>query len=115
MAPLGTALEAPMAPLAPLAPLGAWVTCRVQYLNDTDPFAYAASYPEPPRPPLHCFNTVQPLAEQLAAVHRLLDAPQRVSVMGGGGGDAHFFTSPEQETSIIRNAAAAAAAAVRRR
>ena len=74
----------PLGSLPPLAPplgppLGPWVTCRVQYLNDTDPFAYASSFPEPARPPLHCFSTVLPLAEQLAAVHRLLRAPHRVS------------------------------------
>lgn len=75
--PLGPPLGPP---LAPGGALGAWVTCRVQYLNDTDPFAYASSFPEPARPPLHCFSTVLPLAEQLAAVHRLLRAPQRVSL-----------------------------------
>lgn len=76
--PLAASLAPPLAPVLG-GPLGPWVTCRVQYLNDTDPFAYASSFPEPARPPLHCFSTVLPLAEQLAAVHRLLRAPQRVS------------------------------------
>lgn len=55
------------------------LTCRVQYLNDVDPFAYASSYPEPPRPPVHTFSATLPLINQLAAVHRLLRAPHRVS------------------------------------
>ncbi|KAF7418526.1 FH1/FH2 domain-containing protein 3 isoform X3 [Vespula maculifrons] len=53
------------------------LTCRVQYLNDVDPFAYASSYPEPPRPPVHTFSATLPLINQLAAVHRLLRAPHR--------------------------------------
>lgn len=55
------------------------LTCRVQYLNDTDTFAYTSSFPEPSRPPVHTFNTTLPLINQLAAVHRLLKAPHRVS------------------------------------
>ncbi|KAK2587058.1 hypothetical protein KPH14_011009 [Odynerus spinipes] len=54
------------------------LTCRVQYLNDVDPFAYASSYPEPPRPPVHTFSATLPLINQLAAVHRLLRAPHRL-------------------------------------
>ncbi|XP_015185347.1 PREDICTED: FH1/FH2 domain-containing protein 3 isoform X1 [Polistes dominula] len=54
------------------------LTCRVQYLNDVDPFAYASSYPEPPRPPVHTFSVTLPLINQLAAVHRLLRAPHRL-------------------------------------
>ena len=55
------------------------LTCRVQYLNDTDPFAYTNNFPEPPRPPVHTFSATLPLINQLAAVHRLLRAPHRVS------------------------------------
>ncbi|KZC14194.1 FH1/FH2 domain-containing protein 3, partial [Dufourea novaeangliae] len=51
----------------------------IPYLNDVDPFAYASSYPEPPRPPVHTFSATLPLINQLAAVHRLLRAPHRVS------------------------------------
>ncbi|XP_051169881.1 FH1/FH2 domain-containing protein 3 isoform X7 [Leptopilina boulardi] len=54
------------------------LTCRVQYLNDVDPFAYASSYPEPARPPVHTFSATLPLINQLAAVHRLLRAPHRL-------------------------------------
>lgn len=56
------------------------VTYRVQYLNDVDPFEYITNFPEPPRPPIHTFNKNLPLINQIAAVHRLLGAPHRVSV-----------------------------------
>lgn len=55
------------------------LTCRVQYLNDIDPFAYTTNFPEPPRPPLHTFSVTLPLINQLAAIHRLLRSPHRVS------------------------------------
>lgn len=55
------------------------LTCRVQYLNDIDPFAYTTNFPEPPRPPVHTFSATLPLINQLAAVHKLLRAPHRVS------------------------------------
>ena len=56
-----------------------WFTCRVQFVNDTDPLAYSnTSFPEPTRPPFHCFNANIPLAIQLPAVHRLLGAPHQV-------------------------------------
>ncbi|XP_063244815.1 FH1/FH2 domain-containing protein 3 isoform X2 [Bacillus rossius redtenbacheri] len=56
----------------------AGLTCRVQYLNDTDPFAYTTNFPEPARPPVHTFSLSLPLINQLAAVHRLLRAPHRL-------------------------------------
>ena len=57
-----------------------WFTCRVQYVNDLDPLAYSnASFPEPTRPPFHTFSAHIPLADQLAAVHRLLHAPHQVT------------------------------------
>lgn len=52
--------------------------CRVQYLNDLDPFM-EYNVREPPRPLYHTFNTTLPLSYQIAAVHRLLQAPHRVS------------------------------------
>jgi hypothetical protein len=56
-----------------------WFTCRVQFVNDTDPLTYSnTSFPEPPRPPFHCFNANIPLVNQLPAVHRLLGAPHQV-------------------------------------
>lgn len=54
------------------------LTCRVQYLNDIDPFAYTSNFPEPTRPPVHTFSCTLPLINQIAAVHRLLKAPHRV-------------------------------------
>ena len=55
-----------------------WLTCRVQYLDDTDPFS-SSNFPEPSRPPSYTFNVGLPLCEQLAGVHRLLKAPHKVS------------------------------------
>ena len=54
-----------------------WLTCRVQYLDDTDPFS-PSNFPEPTRPPSYTFNVHLPLCEQLAGVHRLLKAPHKV-------------------------------------
>lgn len=53
--------------------------CRVQYLNDSDPFM-EYNVREPPRLLYHTFNTTIPLSYQIAAVHRLLQAPHRVSL-----------------------------------
>lgn len=52
--------------------------CRVQYLNDIDPFnEYNVRLPT--RPLYHTFNSSIPLSYQIAGVHRLLQAPHRVS------------------------------------
>ncbi|RVE47409.1 hypothetical protein evm_007919 [Chilo suppressalis] len=51
--------------------------CRVQYLNDLDPFS-EYNVREPSRPLYHTFNTTIPLSYQIAAVHRLLQAPHRL-------------------------------------
>ncbi|XP_028983824.1 FH1/FH2 domain-containing protein 3 isoform X4 [Betta splendens] len=50
--------------------------CRVQYLDDTDPFN-STNFPEPTRPPLYTFREDIPLINQIAGVHRLLKAPQK--------------------------------------
>ncbi|RMC15809.1 hypothetical protein DUI87_08013 [Hirundo rustica rustica] len=55
----------------------ATLVCRVQLLDDTDPFN-STNFPEPTRPPLYTFREDIPLATQLAGVHRLLRAPQKV-------------------------------------
>lgn len=56
------------------------LTCRVQYVDDTDPFEYSANVPEPQRsPPVHSFSLTLPLINQIAGVHRALRAPHRVS------------------------------------
>ncbi|RWS14570.1 hypothetical protein B4U79_05882 [Dinothrombium tinctorium] len=54
------------------------LTCRVQYLNDIDPFSASTNFPEPPRPPSYTFNVNIPLINQIAGVHRLLKAPHRL-------------------------------------
>lgn len=54
------------------------LTCKVQYMNDIDPFRACTKFPEPTRPPLFTFNVNIPLIKQIAAVHRLLKAPHRV-------------------------------------
>lgn len=51
--------------------------CRVQFLDDTDPFN-STNFPEPTRPPLFTFREDIQLINQLAGVHRLLKAPQKV-------------------------------------
>uniref|UniRef100_A0A8C3SCE1 Formin homology 2 domain containing 1 n=1 Tax=Chelydra serpentina TaxID=8475 RepID=A0A8C3SCE1_CHESE len=48
--------------------------CRVQYLDDSDPFS-CASFPEPRRAPAHPLLEALPLGAQLPALHRLLGAP----------------------------------------
>uniref|UniRef100_G3NZ26 Formin homology 2 domain containing 3b n=1 Tax=Gasterosteus aculeatus aculeatus TaxID=481459 RepID=G3NZ26_GASAC len=61
---------------------GEWgVSCLsevvVQFLDDTDPFN-STNFPEPTRPPLYTFREDIPLINQIAGVHRLLKAPQKV-------------------------------------
>lgn len=50
--------------------------CRVQLLDDTDPFN-STNFPEPTRPPLYTFREDIPLINQISGVHRLLKAPQK--------------------------------------
>ncbi|XP_039972700.1 FH1/FH2 domain-containing protein 3 isoform X2 [Xiphias gladius] len=50
--------------------------CRVQFLDDTDPFN-STNFPEPTRPPLFTFREDIPLINQIAGVHRLLKSPQK--------------------------------------
>uniref|UniRef100_A0A8D0HAV1 FHOD1 N-terminal GTPase-binding domain-containing protein n=1 Tax=Sphenodon punctatus TaxID=8508 RepID=A0A8D0HAV1_SPHPU len=59
----------------------ATLLCRVQFLDDTDPFN-STNFPEPTRPPLYTFREDIPLATQLPGVHRLLRAPHKV--LGSG-------------------------------
>lgn len=56
----------------------ATITCRVQYLEDSDPFV-CSNFPEPRRPPPYDLNEHLPLNEQIAGVHKLLEAPLKVS------------------------------------
>ncbi|KAK1788982.1 hypothetical protein P4O66_015875 [Electrophorus voltai] len=50
--------------------------CRVQFLDDTDPFN-STNFPEPTRPPHYTFREDIPLINQIAGVHRLLHAPHK--------------------------------------
>ncbi|CAN2389333.1 formin homology 2 domain containing 1 [Pristimantis euphronides] len=53
------------------------IPCRVQYLDDVDPFV-CTNFPEPRRPPVHNFPETAPLIEQLPALHKLLEAPLKL-------------------------------------
>ena len=53
------------------------VTVRVQYLEDTDPFA-CANFPEPRRAPTCSLDGALPLGAQIPALHHLLGAPLKV-------------------------------------
>ncbi|XP_041104365.1 FH1/FH2 domain-containing protein 3-like isoform X4 [Polyodon spathula] len=55
----------------------ATLVCRVQFLDDTDPFN-STNFPEPTRPPLYTFREDIPLVNQIAGVHRLLKAPHKL-------------------------------------
>lgn len=55
----------------------ATLACRVQFLDDTDPFN-STNFPEPSRPPLFTFREDLALGTQLAGVHRLLKAPHKL-------------------------------------
>ncbi|XP_072139530.1 FH1/FH2 domain-containing protein 3 isoform X17 [Mobula birostris] len=55
----------------------ATLVCRVQFLDDTDPFN-STNFPEPTRPPLYTFRQDISLINQIAGVHRLLQAPHKL-------------------------------------
>ncbi|XP_030649979.1 FH1/FH2 domain-containing protein 1 [Chanos chanos] len=55
----------------------ATITCRVQYLEDADPFV-CTNFPEPRRPPPYDFNENLAINEQIAGVHKLLEAPLKL-------------------------------------
>ncbi|XP_068267746.1 FH1/FH2 domain-containing protein 1 isoform X2 [Nyctibius grandis] len=50
------------------------VPCRLQYLEDADPFG-CGSFPEPRRAPVYAVEEALALGAQLPALHRLLGAP----------------------------------------
>ncbi|CAF1419947.1 unnamed protein product, partial [Adineta steineri] len=52
--------------------------CRVQYLDDTDPFS-SVNLPEPARPPSFTFLTSTILSNQLSSIHKVLNAPHKVA------------------------------------
>uniref|UniRef100_A0A3B4WH92 FHOD1 N-terminal GTPase-binding domain-containing protein n=1 Tax=Seriola lalandi dorsalis TaxID=1841481 RepID=A0A3B4WH92_SERLL len=53
------------------------ITCRLQYLEDSDPFI-CTNFPEPRRPPTLNVEENLPLSEQIAGIHKLLEAPLKV-------------------------------------
>lgn len=53
------------------------IVCRVQYLDDSDPFI-CTNFPEPRRPPTIPLEENVPLSEQVAGIHKLLEAPLKV-------------------------------------
>ena len=53
------------------------IVCRVQYLEDSDPFI-CTNFPEPRRPPTVDLEQNLPLSEQIAGIHKLLEAPLKV-------------------------------------
>lgn len=54
------------------------LNCRIQYVNDSDPFATTScSHLEPNRPIMYNFLLHQPIGEQLPEVIRILHAPHK--------------------------------------
>eukprot|EP00066_Takifugu_rubripes_P028733 XP_011617999.1 PREDICTED: FH1/FH2 domain-containing protein 1-like [Takifugu rubripes] len=53
------------------------IVCRVQYLDDSDPFI-CTNFPEPRRPPTIPLEENVPLSEQVAGIHKLLEAPLKL-------------------------------------
>lgn len=53
------------------------IVCRVQYLEDSDPFI-CTNFPEPRRPPTVTLEENAALSEQIAGIHKLLEAPLKV-------------------------------------
>ncbi|XP_017290368.1 FH1/FH2 domain-containing protein 1 isoform X2 [Kryptolebias marmoratus] len=53
------------------------ITCRVQYLEDSDPFI-CTNFPEPRRPPTVNVEEDLLLSEQISGIHKLLDAPLKL-------------------------------------
>ncbi|CAB3995872.1 FH1 FH2 domain-containing 3 isoform X3 [Paramuricea clavata] len=52
-------------------------TCKVQYLDDTDPFA-STNFPEPTRPPSWTLLLNIPLCEQITFLYKLLKPPHNL-------------------------------------
>ncbi|XP_076003063.1 FH1/FH2 domain-containing protein 1 isoform X2 [Genypterus blacodes] len=53
------------------------ITCRFQYLEDSDPFI-CTNFPEPRRPPTLSLEENLPISEQIAGIHKLLEAPLKL-------------------------------------
>lgn len=58
------------------------LNCRIQYVDDSDPFATTScSHLEPSRPVMYNFSLNQPIGEQLPEVIRSLRAPHKVATL----------------------------------
>ncbi|XP_074513039.1 FH1/FH2 domain-containing protein 3-like [Sebastes fasciatus] len=53
------------------------ILCRVQFLEDQDPFI-CTNFPEPRRPPPVSVEEDRPLSEQISGIHKLLQAPLKL-------------------------------------
>ncbi|NP_001382058.1 FH1/FH2 domain-containing protein 1 [Rattus norvegicus] len=70
------------------------VTVRVQYLEDTDPFA-CANFPEPRRAPTCSLDGALPLSAQIPALHRLLGAPLKLEDCALQVSPSGYYLDPE--------------------
>ncbi|XP_042636793.1 FH1/FH2 domain-containing protein 1 [Orycteropus afer afer] len=70
------------------------VTVRVQYLEDTDPFA-CANFPEPRRAPTCSLDGALPLGGQIPALHRLLGAPLKLEDCALQVSPSGYYLDPE--------------------
>ncbi|XP_042087700.1 FH1/FH2 domain-containing protein 1 isoform X4 [Ovis aries] len=70
------------------------VTVRVQYLEDTDPFA-CANFPEPRRAPTCTLDGALPLGAQIPALHRLLGAPLKLEDCALQVSPSGYYLDPE--------------------
>ncbi len=59
-------------------PSSSTLQCRIQYLDDIDPFS-SVNLPEPARPPSFTFLTSTVLSNQLNSVHKILNSPHKVN------------------------------------
>ncbi|GFR77773.1 FH1/FH2 domain-containing protein 3 [Elysia marginata] len=84
-------------------------SCRVQFLDDRDPFANT-NFPEPTRPPNYPFLDNVPLISQIAGIHRLLEAPHRLEDCAlqiyryHSGAQADFGTYLDLESTLDEQA-----------
>lgn len=77
------------------------IVCRVQYLDDSDPFI-CTNFPEPRRPPTVSLEEDVPLSEQVAGIHKLLEAPLKVGRVGPDPGIPGSWTRSEVRTGQVR-------------
>ncbi|XP_067575757.1 FH1/FH2 domain-containing protein 1 isoform X5 [Pseudorca crassidens] len=70
------------------------VTVRVQYLEDTDPFA-CANFPEPRRAPTCSLDGALPLSAQIPALHHLLGAPLKLEDCALQVSPSGYYLDPE--------------------